>query len=372
MTTRTTQSFGTDFSQQQANRAGERAFTGNANIRPASGMESLSSDMGQRLPGSVTQPKLPVSAQPTFTIGSGTAPVSPSKKRMHNALKMRQGATVATSGLPHHANPFAQYGVANGTGSSQAGRSSARSSPVAAQPAGFGSPQQSPRRVKVVRPSDGATGMNIDSAMPTAATAAQGRSASSTEPTASGTFHSSNALPDDAQPRKAASTAGGVFFSQCTAPSSWNHSFLQTSTSANRHTAHATNPLRPSAAAPPQAEASSPGMPAASSFDQGSSTSAAAPPPPAAATPTRFRFGSATQTGDATDAKPSPQHPFRGFGLHADAAQAAPETPTASFPGFQPGIHSKNSNASPALYLSHSPLCSVTASAQPDVQLACL
>ena len=172
MPTRVAQPVRPDLSQQHASRAGDRAFTGNANIRSATGMETLTSDTAHRLSTSAAFPKPVASTQPAFTIGSAAASVSPSKKRMHNALKTRQGSAAASTTLPPRANPFAQYGVANGVSSSQTGRATARGSPVAAQ-SGFGSPQPSSRRsLKTVRRSDGAQGMNIDLTAPLEAAAA--------------------------------------------------------------------------------------------------------------------------------------------------------------------------------------------------------
>ncbi|KAL0022774.1 hypothetical protein WJX79_003861 [Trebouxia sp. C0005] len=51
---------------------------------------------------------------------------------------------------------------------------------------------------------------------------------------------------------------------------------------------------------------------------------------------TQASFQTGTET--ASDAMPSPQRPFQGFGLHADSEQAALDTPSARFPGFQPGL----------------------------------
>ncbi|KAL0051715.1 hypothetical protein WJX82_000922 [Trebouxia sp. C0006] len=213
MPTRVAQPVRPDLSQQHASRAGDRTFTGNANLRPATGMETLTSDTAQRLSTSAAFPKPVASTQPAFTIGSGAASVSPSKKRMHNALKTRQGSAAASTTLPPRANPFAQYGVANGVSSSQPGRTTARGSPLAAQ-SGFGSPHPSPRRsLKTVRRSDGAQGMNIDLTTPLEAAAADLIKSNASQPAASSAFNGSATQPV-AQPESASSTAASSFFAQ--------------------------------------------------------------------------------------------------------------------------------------------------------------
>ena len=325
-----------DLSQQHASRAVDRTFTGNANLRPATGMEPLTADTAQRLSTSAAFPKPVVSTQPAFTIGSAAASVSPSKKRMHNALKTRQGSASASTNLPPRANPFAPYGVANGVSSSQPGRTSARGSPVAAQ-SGFGSPQPSSRRSpKTVRRSDGAQGMNIDLTTPLEAAAAEIKSTAS-QPAASSLFNGFATQPV-AQPESASSSAASSFFAQkhFSAPMSTQASF-QTDTGPNGQTRSA----RPGPSAqqqPAGTSASASAAPASPPHGPGLSTSAAA----AGAAASCFSFGFA-QAETASDAMPSPQRPFQGFGLHADSEQAAPDTPSARFHGFQPGIQSRNS-----------------------------
>ena len=319
MPSRVAQTVRPDLSQQHASRAGDRTFTGNANLRPATGMEPLTADTAQRLSTSAAVPKPLASTQPAFTIGSATAPVSPSKKRMHNALKTRQGSASASTTLPPRANPFAQYGVASGVSSSQAGRTSAQGSPVAAQ-SGFGSPQPSPRRsLKTVRRSDGAQGMNIDLITPLEAAAAEVRSTTS-QPAASSAFNGSATQPLT-QPESPSSTAASSFFAQnLSAPLSTQASF-QTGTGPNGQTR--------SAKSGSSAQQQAAGTSASASAAAGTAASC-------------FSFGSA-QAEIASDAMPSPQRPFQRFGLHADSEQAAPDTPSARFPGFQPGIQSRNS-----------------------------
>ncbi len=299
-------------------------------------MEPLTADMAQRLSTSAAFPKPVASTQPAFTIGSAAASVSPSKKRMHNALKTRQGSASASTTLPPRANPFAQYGVANGVSSSQAGRTTARGSPVAAQ-SGFGSPQPSSRRsLKTVRRSDGAQGMNIDLTTPLEAAAAEVKSTAS-QPAASSAFNGSANQPV-AQSESASSTAASSFFAQNLAAPLSNQASFQTGTAPTSQTRSA----RPGSSAqqqPTGTSASASAAPASPRRGPGLSTSVAAAAGPAASC---FTFGFA-QAETASDAMPSPQRPFQGFGLHADSEQAAPDTPSARFPGFQPGIQSRNS-----------------------------
>ncbi len=331
MPTRVAQPVRPHLSQQHASRAGDRTFTGNANLRPATDMEPLTADTAQRLSTSAAFSKPVASTQPAFTIGSGATSVSPSKKRMHNALKTRQGSAAASTTLPPRANPFAQYGVANGVNNSQTGRATARGGPVAAQ-SGFGSPQPSPRRsLKTVWRSDGAQGMNIDLTTPLEAAAAE------IKPTASQPAASSATQPVT-QPESAPSSAASSFFAQkpFSAPLSTQASF-QTGTAPTSQTRSA----RPGPFAqqqPAGTSVSASAAPASPLHRPSLSTSAAAPA--AAASCCNFGF---TQAGTASDAMPSPQRPFKGFGLHADSEQAAPDTPSAHFPGFQPGIQSRNS-----------------------------
>ena len=331
MPTRVAQTVRPDLSQQHASRAGDRTFTGNANLRPATGMEPLTADTAQHLSTSAAFPKPLASTQPAFTIGSAAASVSPSKKRMHNALKTRQGSASASTTLPPRANPFAQYGVANGVSSSQAGRTTARGSPVAAQ-SGFGSPQPSSRRsLKTVRRADGAQGMNIDLTTPLEAAAAEVKSTAS-QPAASSAFNGSANQPV-AQPESASSTAASSIFAQkhLSAPLSTQASY-QTGTGLTSQTRSS----RPGPSAQQQPAGTSASMaPASLPHGPGFSTSAAA-------AASCFSFGSA-QAETAGDAMPSPQRHFQGFGLHAESEQAAPDTPSARFPGFQPGIQSRNS-----------------------------
>ena len=329
MSTRLAQTSRSDLPQQHASCTGDRAFTGNANIRPASSMDSKSGDIGHHTPGTA-HAKQPVSTQPVFTVGSGTAPVSPSKKRMHKDLKMRKGGSSATSTLPPRANPFAQYGVANGV-ASQASRTSGRGSPIAAAQPGCGSPQQSPRRVKVVRPSDGLQGMNLDSSMPPETSADEGSSAEHLQPAASSTFNGFTPQPSTARPHSGGSTAADMSCPLSSSRAS-DQPFIQTSTLFNGCIRYPSGPARPPDATQQPGTSSSSATPTSpSNQSQGTSAAAAGAGTDAqvTSTPVRFRFG-------ARQAKPSPQRPFRGFGLHADDEQAAPDTPTAAFPGFQP------------------------------------
>jgi hypothetical protein len=338
MPTRVAQPVRPDLSQQHASRAGDRAFTGNANIRSATGMETLTSDTAHRLSTSAAFPKPVASTQPAFTIGSAAASVSPSKKRMHNALKTRQGSAAASTTLPPRANPFAQYGVANGVSSSQTGRATARGSPVAAQ-SGFGSPQPSSRRsLKTVRRSDGAQGMNIDLTTPLEAAAADLIKSNASQPAASSAFNGSATQPV-AQPDSASSKAASSSFAQKHFSAPLSTQAFQTGTGSNGQTRSA----GPGPSAPQQpagTSASVSAAPASPPLGPSLSTSAAAAADPAASF--SFGFGFA-QAETASDAMPSPQRPFRGFGLHADSEQAALDTPSSRFPGFQPGIQSRNS-----------------------------
>ncbi|DBA87393.1 TPA: hypothetical protein ACH3X1_004435 [Trebouxia sp. C0004] len=329
MPTRVAQTVRPDLSQQPASRAGDRTFTGNPNLRPATGMEPLTADTAQRLSTSAAFPKPLASTQPAFTIGSADASVSPSKKRMHNALKTRQGSVSASTTLLPRANPFAQYGVA-GVSSSQPGRTSSRGSPVATQ-SGFGSPQPSPRRVlKAVWPSDGAQGMNIDLITPLEPATAEARSTTS-QPAVSSAFNGSATHPV-AQPESTSSLAASSFFPQknLSAPLSTQAPF-QTGigpTSQTTSGGHSPSAHQQPAGTSPSASAA----PASPPRGPGPSTSAAA-----ATAASCFGFGSAlAETASAS--MPSPQGPFHGFGLHADFEQAALDTPSARFPGFQPGI----------------------------------
>lgn len=325
MTTGVARTSRADLSQHHASRASDRTFTGDANLRPTAGMESVSADIGPRPSGPLKQP---ASTQPVFTIGSGAMPVSPSKKRMHNALKMRQAAPPATASLPPRANPFAQYGVANGVSNSQASRSSAHGSPVAGQPS-FSSPRQSPRKVKVVRPSDGVQGMNIDSSTTFASSpVCEGEHAAKSHPAAANTFNGFATQPAAMHTHSNAHTAASTLF-----PS---QAFRDAGTGLNDPAGHAPKP-EPSKANE-KADTSTTNLPSSPSFQDLCNPSARVEPA-IAATPPAFRFGM-KQADDASKAKPS--MPFRGFGLHEEAA---PETPSASFSGFQPGMQSKHTVA---------------------------
>lgn len=323
MTTGVARTSRADLPQHHASRASDRTFTGNANLRPTAGMESVSADIGPRPSAPLKQP---ATTQPVFTIGSGAMPVSPSKKRMHNALKMRQAVPSATASLPPRANPFAQYGVANGVSNSQASRSSAHGSPVASQP-GFSSPRQSPRKVKVVRPSDGVQGMNIDSNTTFATSqVCEGAHAAKSQPAAANTFTGFATQPAAMHTHSDTGTAASTLF-----PS---QAFKEAGTGLNDPAGYAPKP-EPNEAHE-QADTSATNLPSSPSFQDLCNPSARVEP---AATPPAFRFGM-KQADDASKAKPS--MPFRGFGLHAPAEEAAPATPSASFSGFQPGIQSKD------------------------------
>ena len=300
-------------------------------------MDSLSSEAGSQRASSTAVPaKQPASMQSAFTMGSGAAPISPSKKRTHKDLKMRQTAASSPSTQPAKANPFAPYGV-NST-SSQPSRNPAQRSP------GKAPPGLSPtRRPKVtVKGPKGAQSMHVDSGLPSPATApflgASSRAA------ASNTDHLSSHQPAVAQPANAfpfhadiASTGTG--FPQIGVPAS----HVPPSQANPLPNGHATasftyKPAVAGASTHPTVSSVSPGSPNVGVKTNASSASAAAAAaaasPAAAVTPPSFRFGSSHHSRADTS---SPQVPFQGFGA---AGTAQNKTPTASFAGFQTGVQS--------------------------------
>ena len=326
VTSRVPEAHRAEVSQQHANYVADRTFTGDANIRPGLKMESPSAEKGCQHPSSTVSPaKQPVSMQPAFTMGSGAASVSPSKKRAHKDLKMRQTAASASSSQPARPNPFAPYGVGTNASSSQAVKPPAKGSP--GKPSLGGSPH---RRIKVTLKLDRSQGMIIDSGPTSSFT---GKSSRSAAPSGAHPFSSH---PSPAQPSSAGASSSGTFFPQSTTAFSSNASFLP-----KGQTSSTSFPFRPAAATDtsrqPTAAATNPASPV-DNKPTGASASGTAASPAAAATPSgnKFRFGFPQMTDADTS---SAQPPFQGFGA-AGAVQDAPETPTVSFPGFQPGVQS--------------------------------
>lgn len=328
VTSRVPQASRAEVPQQHASLFANRSFTGDANIRPGLKMESLSAEQGCQQPSSFVSPaKQPVSMQPAFTMGSGAASISPSKKRAHKDLKMRQTAASASTSQPARPNPFAPYGVGTNASSSQAGKPPAKGSPGKSSLGG--SPH---RRIKVTLKVDRSQGMNIDSG-PTAPRTSSSTGASSRSAARSGVYPSSK-QPSTAQPSSAGTSSSGMFFPQATAAFSSDASFLPKGPTIF--------PFKPAASTDtfrqPTDAAINPTSRVTSQAPGASASDAAASPAAVAATPpgNKFRFGF-SQMSDA-DASTS-QAPFQGFGA-AGVAQDAPGTPTVKFPGFQPGVQS--------------------------------
>lgn len=307
---------------------GRRTFTGDANIRPGLSMDSLPADTrSQRASSTAAPAKQPARAQSAFTMGSGAAPVSPSKKRMHKDLKMKQTAASSPSIQPAKANPFAQYGVNPGS-SNQPSRSPSQRSPGKAQ---LG--PSSPRRFKVTLKGPNAPqSMHIDSgSVPSGTASLSGMSPAAAAPH----NHSTTTQPTSAPfPAGTASTSTGFPqmavpvnpFTSCHAPSA-SFTFKPAGSGT------ATNPAAPSA----NAGLPNTGVrPDARPTRAASAAASAAAASPAAVTPPSFRFGAHQRHAGAS----SPQVPFQGFGA-AGPSHGAAESPTASFAGFQPGVQSK-------------------------------
>ncbi|KAL3152967.1 hypothetical protein ABBQ38_011997 [Trebouxia sp. C0009 RCD-2024] len=319
---------------QHANHAGHRPFTGNANIRPGLRMDSLSTDAGSQHASSTSAPaKQAASMQSAFTMGSGAPPLSPSKKRTHKDLKMKQTPASSPSSQPVKANPFAPYGVSSS--SSQASKHPAQRSPAKVPPG------VSPtRRIKVtLKGLNGAQSMHIDSGLPPAGTSSLFGAASQT-PGPDNDFHPfsqhATAQPSNA-PSNAAAATTGTGFTQSAVPTSHvpppHHN--RPPTCQGTFPAQAAAPGAPSHPTAASANPPSPGRGAGPR----ASTSAPTASPAAAATPPSFRFSASYHT--TADASSS-QAPFQGFAA-AGPAQEAPE-PAVSFAGFQPGIQSTHPN----------------------------
>lgn len=310
---------------------GRRTFTGDANIRPGPSMDFLPADTRSQHASSTAVPaKQPASTQSAFTMGSGAAPVSPSKKRMHKDLKLRQTAPSSPSIQPAKANPFAQYGVNSGS-STQPSRSPSQRSPGKAQ---LG--PSSPRRFKVaLKTPNTAQSMHIDSnSMPSGTTSLSGMSS----PTAAPHNHSTTAQPSCAPfPAGTASTSTG--FPQMAVPANPFTSHHAASASFAFKPAVSGTAANPAAAAP-SASSGPPNIgvrPDARPTTAATAAASATTASPAAVTPPSFRFGASHQRHASAT---SPKVPFQGFGA-AGGSQCAAESPTAGFAGFQPGVHSK-------------------------------
>ena len=345
---------------------GDRTFTGDANIRPGVNMGSLPPNSDSQHLCSTNLPvKQPVDMQPAFTMGSGAATLSPSKKRAHKDLKFKQTAASASSSPPPRANPFAPYGVATNANSSQANRRPAKGSPVKASTGA--SP---PRPFKVLLKPDRPQGMNIDSGSSSPSTACfTGMSPRPTASTASSVADHTPNQPGHTQPFATATASTGMLFPQPTAAASCRLSVAQdtlppgghtaftfkpsASTAASSHPssqatanpfsfkpAATTDASRPSAAAPKSTSRYHDAAPA-SQAAAAAAAAAAATAAAAAATPPSFSFRSRQVPATNT---PSAQTPFQGFG-NASVVQDAPDTPGVRFPGFQPGVQSEHGAA---------------------------
>ena len=302
---------------QHANLAGHRPFTGNANIRPGLRMDCHPAEAGST--STAAPAKQPASMQSAFTMGSGAPPLSPSKKRTHKDLKMKQNAASSPSSLPAKANPFAPYGVSS---SSQAGKHPAQRSPAKA-PTGV-SPT---RRIKVTL--KGTQSMHIDSGLPPAGTSSLS-GASSQADAPDNDLHSFG-QHTTAQPQNAPSNAAATVTTHSAYSASHVPPHHPPPTSQGTFPAQSAAPGAPSHAA----AANCPSPERAAGLR--SATSAPTASPAAAATPPSFRFSASYHT--TADASSS-QAPFQGFAA-AGAAEGAPD-PAVSFAGFQPGIQSEH------------------------------
>ena len=335
MTRSLSQSLKADQPQHTASHASQRVFTGNANVRSQAYMDATPADTGCTMSG-VAPAEQPPSGQPVFEFTGGTASVSPSKKRVHDELKKKKNAALASA--QPRSNPFAQYGVSNNAGSAQSSNATCRGSPNATR-SGHGPSQQSPRRIgKVVRPSD----MHVDSGSVPQDTAPPTNSASTSQPAAASVFraNSSGQPPSTAQPRTAPlhNAAAKMFNAQPSSNPSFSQSLQPQSASIFGIPASQTAASKPAATAAATSFSSLDVQP-----DQPSTTASQAEDA-SASTPERFRFGSAGQRGSAGKGRAAGSSPFKGFGLHADDdVDTAPATPSAGFAGFQPGVQSEPS-----------------------------
>lgn len=309
------QPFKADNPQPPANCVSERVFTGNANVKPQAFMDTMPSQAGCNLPAGAAT-KQPAAQPPVFTFGSKAAAVSPSKKRMHNQLKLRQTASSRASSQPRP-NPFAQYGVTSSGSISQAGNASSRSSPGVPK-FGIGSPQQSPRRVKVIRPAE----MSIDTDTVSQAAASRSNPSSAS------------------QPASVANGLNGFHFSQEPAASQCSNPADSTrATSSGRMSSN-----QPGTSAPLFSTAARQAAAAPCQQHFAGAALAAAADNAAASTPAKFPPDLISEAEDARQTSTgAASTPFKGFGLHADDedADSTPQMPAASFRGFQPGVQSK-------------------------------
>ena len=140
-------------SRQQFSTTAGRQFTGDANRVSLKDMEDGANGLGQ--PGgassNVFSKAMPA---PQFTAGTASAPVSPSKKRLHRHIKLPQTAAPSGSGAAPKINPFAPHGLSDAAAKPPA---QGKVSPVKAQQS---SPVPSHRHS--VKRSSGVQGMNID------------------------------------------------------------------------------------------------------------------------------------------------------------------------------------------------------------------
>ena len=304
---------------------GHRTFTGDANITPGS-MDSLPGDAGSQHASSTAVPaKQPARMQSAFNMGTGAAPISPSKKRAHRDLKMRQTAASSPSIQPK-ANPFAPYGV-HSSSSNQPSKDPAKRSPGKLQP--------SPRRIKVsLKVPNGAQNMHVDSGSGPPNTASfSGVSSTAAATNAAerlSSDHATSAQPSNAPlPAGTASTTTG--FPQTNMPANLF---------SNSHATSASFAFKPAASNASSNTMASPANPVSPNLGVRPNTSAsaaAAAASPAAVTPPSFRFGSSHQTNAGAS---SPQVPFQGFGA-GGATQTATRTPSAAFAGFQSSMQSE-------------------------------
>ena len=296
---------------------GHRTFTGDANIRLGSSMDSLPRDAGpQRASSTAVPAKSPASMQSAFTMGSDAAPISPSKKRAHRDLKIRHTAVSSLSIQPAKVNPFAPYGV-HSSSTNQPSKNPAQRSPGKAQP--------SPRRIKVsLKAPSGAQDMHVDSgSVPLNTASFSGVS-------------SAAAAPDAAErPSNHATTAqpSNVSFSAGTASTATG--FPQTAVPpnpfSNSHATSASFAFKPAVSGASTDPMANPGSPNIGLRSNAAASAAATSPP--AVTPPSFCFGSSHQMHAGAS---TPQVPFQGFG-----AAGATETSSATSAGFQTGVQSE-------------------------------
>ena len=302
---------------------GHRTFTGDANIRPGS-MDSPPGDAGpQRTSSTAVPAKQPASTQSAFNMGSGAAPISPSKKRAHRDLKMRQTAASSPSMQAAKANPFAPYGV-HSDSSNLSSKDPAQRSPGKAQP--------SPSRVKVtLKAPNGAQGMRIDSgSAPLHKATSFGLSFTAAAPNAAERLSSNHATT--AQPSKnpvpAGTTSSSTGFPSTAVPAN---------PLSNHHATSASTAFEPAASGASSSPMASSANPDSTNIGARPTLAPTAATSPAAVTPPSFCFSSSHRTNAGAS---SPQVPFQGFGA-AGATQSANGTPSASFAGLQPGMQSR-------------------------------